>query len=149
MPNQAVVAARQRRASRSGSDDVRIDWYIENVSNKIKMTLKQRMGIALEHLLSKTKKNISQPVTVGTGPRGGRVVTDRSVPGEFPKLEYGMLQKTLFTDIQEDKNNINGYLGSPLPYSIPLEMDLNRSFLRRTLNEEQSRITRILTGPIA
>lgn len=148
MPNAAVLAARQRRASRSGLDDSRIDWYIENVTDKISLTMEQRMGIVLQYLLTKTKKNISRPVTVSVGPQGGRVVTDRSRPGEFPKLDFGFLNKTLFTDMKKTKNGVDGYLGSPMDYAVSLELTMDRSFMRRTLNEESHRITKILTGPI-
>lgn len=148
MPNAAVLAARQRRASRSSLDASRIDWYIENVTDKISLTMEQRMGIVLEYLLTKTKKNISRPVTVSIGSQGGRVVTDRSRPGEFPKLDFGFLHKTLFTDMKKTKNGVEGYLGSPMDYAVSLELDLNRSFMRRTLIEERHRVTKILTGPI-
>ena len=147
MPNEAVIAARQRRAANSHKDLTRIDWYIENVSDKIAMTMKQRMGIVLEYLLTRTKKNISIPVQIVVGPRGGQHV-ERSKPGEFPRLDTTMLQKTLFTDIKEDEKGIHGYLGTPMEYALPLELDMDRSFLRRTLNEERGRITKILTGPI-
>lgn len=148
-PNQAVLDARARRPQAGAQDAINIEWYIKNVSDKVTMTMRQRMQVTLEYLRSKVVKNISLPVGYSISKTGRKYVSQRSVPGEYPRAETTMLMKTVFTDIKEKGGQINGYIGSPMDYAIPLELEMDRSFLVRTLNEERSTITRLLTGPIA
>ena len=148
IPGPQVLAARGRRASGSACSDVRLQWFINEVSNKVAMSLRQRMSIAVELLKSKTKKNINRPVKKTTGPRGGLRVTDRSKPGEFPKLETGQLRRTLIGRVIKRGGTVEGIIGTPLDYGVILETKLDRSFLVRTLNEERGKVKLILTGPI-
>ena len=148
-PSAAVLAARARKGKIGAVRAARIEWFIENVSNKIQLTLKDRLRIAVQLLQSRVVENISRPVTKGTGPRGGRVVLNRSKPGEFPKADTTQLMKTIFVGVRQVEKNVReGFVGTPLDYGLILETRMNRSFLLRTLNEERGRITRILTGPI-
>lgn len=139
-----VLAARARRAGAS----VRFQWKDKEVTSKIRMTMGQRVSTATAYLLTQVKRNISEAVTVGKGPRGGRVVTDRSVPGEFPHAEYAQLLRTTFSDVREERGVTEGYVGTPLDYGLILETRMDRSFLVRTLNEEREAIESILNGPI-
>lgn len=145
-PSAAVLAARKRSA---GKADTRIDWFIDNVATKVKMPMKQRVKVATEHLKSKVVRNLSTPVIKGTGPRGGRVVRNRSKPGEFPRADTTRLQKDVFADTKTRAGVHHGYVGVTVDYGLILEIKMDRSFLVRTLREERSRITKILTGPIA
>lgn len=147
-PSAAVLAARARRQQQGAARTSRIEWFIDEVSDKIEMTLEQRVRLATQLVKDKVIRNISRPVTKGTGPRGGRVVTDRSVPGEFPKADTTQLMKTIFDDYRESPNGFTGYVGTPLDYGLILEIKRDRSFLKRTLEEEMSTVKRILTGPI-
>ena len=148
-PNTRVLAGRERRVGASAARDVRIEWFIENVSNKVSMTFRQRMNMATQHLKDRVVRNISTPVVKGTGPRGGRVVTGRSVAGGFPHAETTQLMKTVFQEVREiSPGVIEGYVGTPLDYGLILETRMNRSFLQRTLNEELGVLRRMLTGPI-
>jgi len=45
-------------------------------------------------------------------------------------------------------NTYDGYVGTPLDYGAILELKMNRSFLRRTLDEERPTIMKILRKPI-
>lgn len=145
----AVAAARSRRAGRSGRTAVEIESYVDDVSKRIDLTLKQRMTLAVTFLQDRIVKNISTPVTKEV--IGGRtVVTERSKPGEFPRADTNLLRRSLFWDVQEDSpGRIEGFVGTPIWYSLPLELMMDRRFLTRTLDEERGNITRILTGPIA
>ena len=145
-PAPAVTAARARRAGAAAAGDARIQWFIREVSDKITMTMEQRVKLATEHLRDRVVRNISRPVTKGTGPRGGRVVVDRSKPGEFPKADTTQLMKSIFGETRRQ----DGYVGTTLDYGLILEVSerLNRSFLVRTLSDETPTIKRILTGPI-
>jgi hypothetical protein len=131
------------------ASDVRWQWFIKEVSDKISLTMLERTRIATNFVMSKVIRNISTAVTKGTGPRGGRVVTNRSKSGEFPHAETTQLMKTIFSDVREfGDGSCEGYVGTPLPYGLILEVRMGRSFLVRTLNEERAEIVRILTGPI-
>lgn len=79
----------------------------------------------------------------------GVEISDRSKPGEYPKADTVQLLKTIFTDVVEIEPRCwAGYVGTPLMYGVVLELKMNRSFLLRTLNEERSKVMRILSGPI-
>lgn len=150
-PSAAVLKARAARAARSQDSDKNDKWFIREVSDKISMSMKQRTQLAAEFLKSKVVKNISRPVTKGHGPRGGRLITDRSKPGEYPKADTTQLMKSIFSDVRETKKGRwDGYVGTPLDYGAILELSqrLDRSYIRRTLDEERDNIKRILTGPI-
>ncbi len=145
----AVERGRQRRAAAATEKNARFQWFTREVSDRISLSMRERVRVATEMLLSKVVTNISRPVTKGRGPRGGRVVLDRSKSGEFPKAETVTLLKGIFTDVREDTPGIiDGFCGTPHDYGAILETKMNRSFLVRTLREEQDSITQILTGPI-
>ena len=145
-PSAAVLAARGRR---SANKNVEIQWFIDNVSDKVSLSLRQRTKIATELLKTAVVRNISRPVTRSIGPRGGKVVSDRSKEGEFPKADSTQLMKSIFMEVKmEGKGVYEGYVGTPLNYGLILETRRNRSFLVRTMNEERSKIKRNLTGPI-
>jgi len=148
-PNARVLAARGRRAGASAAGEARIEWFIENVSNKVAMTFRQRMNMATQYLKDKVVRNISTPVVKGTGPRGGRVVTGRSVTGEFPHADTKQLMKGIFQDVREiSPGVIEGYVGTPHDYGLILETKMGRLFLVETLNRELSVLKRMMTGPI-
>lgn len=123
-------------------------WNGDEVQSKIKLEMRQRMALAVEHTRSKVVRNISRPVTKFRGPRGGRVVTNRSKPGEFPKADTGLLMKSINRGVLVDKEFVDGWIGTPLDYGVILELKMNRSFLGRTVREEQNKIARILGKPI-
>lgn len=140
----AVLAALGRRASRAGQKKANIKWFIEDVSNKIAIPMRKRVAIATEFVKSKVIENVSTPVTKS----GGRV-TDRSKPGEFPRADTTQLMKTIFGETKEvSKGVFDGYIGTPLDYGLILETRRNRSFLKRTFNEELGKVTAILSGPV-
>lgn len=146
-PSAAVLAARGRR--NPGKSDVEIKWFIKNVSDKVALSLQKRTRIVTEVLKSRVVSNISRPVTVSRGPRGGRVVTNRSDKGEFPKAETTQLMKTIFGEIRQVAPGVwEGYVGTPLDYGLILETRRNRSFLVRTLNEQRPVVKKILSGPV-
>ena len=143
-PSAAVLAARARRSGAGAERAARMDWFANNVIDKVAMTLQQRTKIATEMLKDQVVRNISRPVTKH---RGG-IVTGRSKPGEFPKADTTQLMKTIFSDTVKTVSGYEGYVGTPLDYGVILETRRQRSFLVRTLNEMRPQITRILTGPI-
>lgn len=150
-PSAAVLAARERRAARAGAKSslVEIQWYTKEVLGKVDLNLQERVQLATELVRSRVVYNISKPVTVGTGPRGGRVVVGRSQPGEYPRADTTLLMKSIFSDVRETSPGVfEGYVGTPLDYGLILEVHMNRSFLVRTLQEQHANITKILTATI-
>jgi len=149
-PNTAVQAAQGRRAGAVGAEEARIEWFIKEVVDNVNLKMKQRVSIATQFLKTRVVKNISVAVTKGTGPRGGRVVTGRSVAGEYPHAETTQLMKTIFMEVKEVQAGVfEGYVGTPLDYGLILETKMDRSFLVRTLREVFGDIKRITTSPIA
>lgn len=147
--NEAVRAARGRRAGEAAADEVRIRWFIDEVCSKVAMGMRQRVGIAAHMLKDRVVRNISIPVVKGTGPRGGRVVTGRSVAGEYPRADTKQLMKTVFEDVRETSPGVfDGFVGTPLSYGLILETQMNRSFLVRSLYEVAGNIKSILSGPM-
>ena len=148
----AVLAARARRVAGKGASEARIEWFIAEVAEKLAITMRRRVEMATFMVKDKVVQNISRPVTKTKGSKSGRiVVTNRSKGGEFPKADTTQLMKGIFAGVRQvSKGNFEGFVGTPLDYGAILETNkrLNRSFLVRTLREEQSKVNRILTGPI-
>lgn len=147
--SRSVEAGRQRRVAKAGERQARVEWFIKEVSDKVKISMRKRVTLATQLLKDRVVRNISTPVVKSIGPRGGRVVTGRSKPGEFPRAETTQLMRTIFEEVREvSPGIIDGYIGTPLDYGLILETRMNRSFLVRSLNESLDDIRRILSGPI-
>ena len=142
-----IEADRQRRADEATQSEADIQWFIQEVTQSISLSMEQRVRVATELVKNRVIINISRPVTK-TPSVLGIIVTDRSLPGEFPKADTTQLMKTVFSSLRRTPNTIRGYIGTPLDYGLKLELKMGRSFLVRTLNEERLNIERILTGPI-
>lgn len=152
MASRAVETGRRRRALKgAGGRDVKIQWFIKRYTDDIAFTMKQRITVATILVHSRIVQNISRPVTKSTGPRGGRVVTNRSKPGEFPKAETAQLMKSLFlVVVSPRRGRWEGRIGTPLNYGGILEKwpQIDRNYAGRTLKENIAVVIRILTGPI-
>lgn len=156
----AIEAARLRRVAAASRREVRFRWFLDEVSDKVSLTMKQRVRMATEFLRDKVVRNISRPVTktvhtywVQEGSklkkRQRTVVSNRSKPGEFPKADTTLLMKSIFGEVRDVAPGVcDGFVGTPLDYGLELELRMNRSFLVRTLREERGTIDKILTGPI-
>ena len=146
-----VSQGRLRRVRGAINRDIQIQWFIRETSDTIFLTLRQRMLIVTELLHSRVVQNISRRVTITTGPRGGRVVSNRSKPGEYPKAETTQLMRTIMSQVVVPRKDVVvGMVGTPLDYGAILERwpKLDRRYLVRTLNENLQPIMRILSGPI-
>ncbi len=165
---RAIEAGRVRRVERATRKTANIEWYIENVTKKVDMTMLRRMREAVQYLQSKIVINISRPVTktvvaqkivVEKADKTGKIrkrkrtvkrvrVTDRSKPGEFPKADTTLLMKSIFHDIKTSPGRVNGFIGTPIDYGVILELRMGRSFLVRTLNEELATLRAMFVEPI-
>lgn len=147
----AVRRARTRGTAERARAQVNLQWFGREVVDKIRMEMEDRLLLAGDYLRSKVVENISVPVVKEASRRTGRiVVTERSKKGEFPRADTTQLMKTIFSGVEKRGLLSFAYVGTPLDYGLILETNprLDRSFLVRTLNEERSFVTRILTGPI-
>lgn len=146
----SVWEARARDAAQRAGQGKRDEWYIEKVTNHISLNIRQRVVAVTEYLREKVVRNISVPVVkqIVVTPTGTRTrVTERSKPGEFPRADTTLLRKTIFSDIKEPAPGIcDGFVGTPLEYGVVLELQKDRSFLVRTLEEERPKIVQMLTG---
>lgn len=146
-----VSRAIQRRVVAAKKRDIDIRWFIDNVSDTVAFTMKQRMQKSIELLHSRVVQNISRPVTKTTGPKGGKVVTNRSKPGEYPKVDTGQLLKNIMSGVRTPRRGVvEGWVATPLGYGAILEKwpKIDRKYMGRTLSENNLVIARILIGPI-
>ena len=128
----------------------RDEWFIDKVNGSIDLTIRQRIVLATEWLRNKTVLNISKPVVKEVRPRTGggqhTVVTERSKPGEYPRADTTLLRKSIFGIVEETEPHIfDGYVGTPVEYSVRLELQLDRSFLLRSIKEEKNNLIKLLT----
>ena len=144
-----VQAAYERRRRNQAASGARLEWFISEVMEKTRMTLRKRVNVATQYLRDKVVRNISVPV-VKEQIRGKTRVTERSKKGEFPRTDTTLLRKTIFSEVRGIGDIVDGYIGTPLKYGLILETSklLDRSYLLRTLNEERLTISRMIDGPI-
>ena len=148
-PSAAILAARGRKGAVRKRQAADLEWFDKKVVAKVDTTLKGRMMSAADFLHDRVVNNISRPVTKSIGPRGGRVVTNRSTSGEFPKVETAQLKRSIFHTVRPGGKEIyDMYVGTSLDYGMILELRMERSFLARTFREEMPTVHRILTRPI-
>lgn len=148
---QAIEAARARRVASAGMREAKTEWFIDEVSQTVRMSLKSRVRLATELVKNRVIRNISRPVTktvVKSGGRSKTIVSNRSKPGEFPKADTTHLMKTIFSAYTEENGLYTGHVGTPVDYGVILELRMARSFLVRTLRESYNDVLRILSGPI-
>jgi hypothetical protein len=126
---------------------VRLQTYIDQVLTAKHRTLSQRVRIAGNFLQDRVVANLSRPVYKYRSSRTGRntVAADsRSKPGEFPRADTTRLLKDIFH--QHDPDTATSRVGTTLLYGLVLETQLDRSFLRRTLNEMRAQLILIIQG---
>jgi hypothetical protein len=147
----AALAARRLRF------DTRIIWLGEQVERGMQMTMRARVRLAAQLVRDKVVINLSTPVRKIPGRQGRNATTgrftrrrtkvdpaSRSRPGEFPRADTTRLMKDIFYEVRE--GGMQAIVGTTLDYGLILETVMNRSFLRRTLDELQPAITRLLTA---
>lgn len=144
--------ARQRRQTRMNA---RIVWFSDRFERGLQLTMSQRLRVACQLLRDQIVINLSVPVVkvrrkrtrdTAWGAKGSSYTwvdpASRSRPGEYPHAETTRLMKDVFYDMVTP---LRGIVGTSLKYGVRLELEMNRSFLRRTLLEMQPIIADILT----
>ena len=126
-----------------------MDWTADKVAKGLQLPLKKRLAVAVEMLQSAIVKKINRPTTKGRGPKGGRLVTNRSKKGEYPKVDTGLLKNSIISGVEEDAaGNPIGWVGLTLAYGVILETRMERLLLVATFMEKSQAIRDILTKPI-
>jgi len=130
--------------------DIRVEWLGDQFARGFRATLEARVRLAAQLIRDKAVINVSTPVHKYKGPQGGIVVDEdsRSEPGEYPHAETTLLMTTIFYQRQaRTRGRISFIVGTPLDYGLILETVMDRSFLKRTMDEMQPALRRILVGP--
>ena len=142
-----------RRPELEARHQVRIIWFFGKFLLAAEGEARVRTEVATEYLKNKVIKNISKPVTktVVKRKRGKGTytkVTNRSKPGQYPKADTTQLMKSIFSTLRDFRDDVRGewvgQVGTPLEYGLVLELLMDRSFLHRTLREEEKRLSQIL-----
>lgn len=124
----------------------RLDWFGLKVTQSLRQQTLVKLKAAGDHLLAKTKDNISIDVVRLAG---GKVI--RSKPGEYPRRDTKRLQQTLRGAL--DLKALEARVESPMDYALKLEAQGvkggDRPWLTRTLQEELPTIQAIMDRPIA
>jgi len=145
--------------------ETRTKFFINDVLKKKNLAIAQRIKVATQLLRDRVAASLSRPVRkirkrrIVKDPETGATSTtttttvdpnSRSKPGEFPRAVTTRLMKDIFKNISDD--GLEGRVGTTLKYGLILETRLDRSFLRRNLNEMRADLIAILLhgeGPAA
>lgn len=126
--------------------DNKVIWAEDQFMRDLDAQVMKNMAMALTFLKMKTQQNVSKPARQ----RSGGMV--HSKPGEFPRVIEGDLRRSIFTRgprrTGPNGRIVEGDVGTALDYAIYHEVYTGRSFLRRTLIEEQKRVGQILSSSI-
>jgi hypothetical protein len=142
-PAQALAAYRHRVVRVSA----RMEWFGQQIIEGLEIEFDKRLETVGQLLRDKVVANISLPVERS---ETGRVI-QRSIRGEFPRAETTRLMKDIFWEktsraaALRPGGSLGVTVGTTLDYGLYLEVNLDRSFLRRTLEEERETVERILT----
>ncbi len=113
----------------------RVLWAPQHFMRRLDREMSRRMMMVLVYLARRTKENINVPTNV-YGP---------SAPGEYLHKVRGDLQRSIFRRGPRKRGRrVEGDIGTNLIYGLHWELT-NRPFLRRTMIEEQTNWTDILT----
>ena len=146
-------------------DGSTIRWMADEVVASVREQMDLRLVKAGTFLKNMTQHNVGTPGWVGGAKRslrdaGGNFTSMEdaywrfvasgdyvpSEPGQFPHMYLGNLKKSIFRGKAEGpKKDRFIRVGTKLPYGIDHELGA-RPFLRRTLQEERRRLTRIMDG---
>jgi hypothetical protein len=129
------------------ANKVEFQWFGPQVQRGISRGMAGRVKRAASYLRRRVVKNISIPVVrFQTSMPGGTFTwVIRSKPGEFPRTDTARLRRDIFWEMIGPHE---AAVGTTIDYGAILEFSMRRSFLRRTLREEQKWIMHILVhGP--
>ena len=124
----------------------RLLWFGNIVQNSLRQQMLLKLKRSGDHVLAKTRENISTDVVRLAG---GVVV--RSKVGEYPRRDTKRLYQTL--NVKMNAAALEVRVESPMDYALKLEAQGtkggDRPFLTRTLREELPVVQAIMDRPIA
>ncbi len=155
---QYEAATLARWNQRKHRVEVKVQLFIDRVMREKTILVANRVKIAGNFLRDMVVANLSRPVrklqssytsqdASGVATKHTRTAVDpdsRSKPGEFPRADSTRLMKNIFH--HHDAQRVESRIGTSLKYGLILETRMDRSFLRRTLNEMRYQIVRIVQG---
>ena len=125
---------------------IRLKWMGMKVEAELKQGVRKRLMFIGEHLKKTMMINLSTPVTkvrksrrrtTSRGKAGSSYTwvqpESRSKPGQFPRAETGLLRDSIIKGFVSPQTMM---VGTSKKYGALLETKLDRSFIRRTLNEQ-------------
>jgi hypothetical protein len=123
--------------------ELRVQSFIDQKLKQVNLTIAQRVKFATNFLRDKVKANLSRPVRkIKSRTRTVVDPASRSKKGEFPRADTSRLMKDIFVAFSDD--GMEGRVGTTLKYGLILETKMDRSFLRRTMNEMRHQVIAIL-----
>lgn len=105
-----------------------VRWYGDEVSRAVREAMKMRLDVAARTVARQVQENIGTPAP------------PHSVPGQFPHLVSGDLQKSV--RVETDKRSLTVRIVADSDHAEAVEA--SRPFLRRTLREMRTRLRAIL-----
>ncbi len=113
-------------------------WQGDEFFEEVRGQIRANIGTAAEVLKADIQENIGIQ---------GVPEARRSYRGEFPRMETGDLQRSIqVSGPTESNDTITAKVGSNLPYAQVLEEEMDRSFLARTLHENEDNYAQIIIG---
>lgn len=123
----------------------RVRFYHDEVYLAYRKKTKQNMVKAMKHTVNACKELV------------GKTGAQPSRPGEAPRKVTGELQRSIHSKVEEDQQEVRGYLYSTSPYALRMEFGFYgtdsmgrtynqapRPFLRKTVDQERMNIKRIV-----
>lgn len=104
---------------------IRIQWHNERVQRQVGDHVLLRLGLAADYLVAKIRDNIDTPAP------------PHSPPGQFPHRMSG----ELYDSVGRKLVGRGYHIYASAPHAMVVEQ--RRSYLRRTLAEEQRQVVRI------
>ncbi len=94
--------------------------FIESIAADVETALDRAGGFIVDGL----KEKLSVPVTTAIGPRGGAII-QRSVPGEYPRMETKKLRDAVEHNVVRDGMNVSLEIDDPMFYA-PFLQNMDR-----------------------
>jgi hypothetical protein len=139
---------------------LKLNLTVDKVVKDTSLTVAQRVRIAGQVVRDAVVVNLSRPVRkvkstrtitsvdgegIISSSRQSRTTVDpesRSKPGEFPRADTTRLMKSIF--VKHFPDQLMSRIGTNLKYGAILEFQMDRSYLRRTLNEMRGQVLKII-----
>lgn len=123
-----------------------VKWFGQKWLDEIRKDQTKKMQKAVRLVRNEVVKSLG--VKVGRNANGR--VTERSKPGEPPRLETGELRRSIATEVDTDRGEVVGRVGTNKEYAKYLELPayLNRPFLLPAVARTKDQVANIFKTPL-